>query len=85
MFEDRCVVEDALKGEARQVDGSELAVRQQLRHRPAGGRGLLQAVTGKAIAKHQVGDIRVVADDGILKYCSKRQERWRDAWLECMG
>jgi len=30
------------------------------------GRGMLQAVPGETVTKHQIADVRVISDDGIL-------------------
>lgn len=67
LLKDGRVLEDALERKPRQVDASELARGQQLRHCTARSRRLLQTMAGEPVAEHKVRDIRVMANDSVLK------------------
>ena len=67
LLKDGRVLEDALERKARQVDASELARGQQLSHCTARSRRLLQTMARETVAKHKVRDIRVVANNSVLK------------------
>ena len=55
-----------LIAEQRQVDRYKLLMNDQLGDRAAGGRRLLQAVAGEAVGKHEIRDLRMPPDHGVL-------------------
>mmetsp|Transcript_24784 Transcript_24784/g.80915 ORF Transcript_24784/g.80915 Transcript_24784/m.80915 type:complete len:239 (+) Transcript_24784:137-853(+) len=66
LLEEGLAPRDAVKPEAGDVDGLVRAGGQQLGHGPPGPRRLLEPVAGEAVAEHEVVDVRVAPDDGIL-------------------
>src|SRR5881394_4011266 len=57
---------DAAVAQARQIDGLEGTVHDQLRDCPSSRRALLRAMPGESIGEVEIAQPRVWADDGVL-------------------
>ena len=66
-FIHRGVIQYALEGEAPQVNRFELAGGEQLGYGPTGGRGLLQPMSAEPVAQHDILQLWMKPNDGILE------------------